>query len=174
MIGGSGAAVAIARIIVDQVVDDPGLPLAVDAAVSLGARLPADMVAALLRHPAPRIRADACRCARGGKEVTELLVDLLNDLNPPVRRQAALALGRLGRDEARPALMRLLHAEPSSDVIEAIAAVADEDCQVLLGRVGCARHHLAAAAIAVLEDLDTPRATSIADMVRKSRAERAS
>ena len=168
MIGGRDAAAAVARILVDHVVDDPGLQRAVAAAASLGARLPASLVAVLLRHPEPQVRADACRCARGGAEVVRLMIELLSDLNLPVAREAACALGRLGRDEAHSALTNLLRTEPTPVVIEAIAAVADDDDQVLLGRIGCTRPDLAPAIIAALETMETPRAASIADKVRKS------
>jgi HEAT repeat protein len=65
-------------------------------------------VLALLRHPEPAVRADACRCARPGPETAEVLIDLANDLNPDVAMAALCALGGMGRTEARPALKRLI------------------------------------------------------------------
>lgn len=161
MIGGGDAAQAIGRIAVEQVVAGPGLARLAEAAASLGARLPADIIASWLHHPDPAVRADGCRCARGGARVTDMLIELLNDLNGMVASQAACALGRLGRTEARAPLMRLLQQAPSAEIIQAIEAVADEDCLVLLGRIGRARQDLTGVVITVLENSDTTRAARI-------------
>ena len=61
--GGRDAASAVARIIVDGVVQGPGLASAVSAAAELRASLPAETLVGLLQHAEPAIRADACRCA---------------------------------------------------------------------------------------------------------------
>lgn len=63
MLGGQEAAQTIARLIVEQVVDGPGLADAVGAAAKLRVRLPPDTVLTLLRDAEPGIRADACCCA---------------------------------------------------------------------------------------------------------------
>jgi hypothetical protein len=61
-ISAPGAAAAVARVIVDGVVQGPGLRDAVDAAVHLGCRLPPAISAVLLRHNDAQVRAAACRC----------------------------------------------------------------------------------------------------------------
>ena len=48
---------------------------------------------------------------------------------------AACALGRLGRPEVRGPLVRLLRVAPTLDVIDAVTAVADEECMILLARI---------------------------------------
>ena len=83
-----------------------------------------------------------------------MLIELLNDLNGTVAQQAACALGRLGRAEARAPLMRTLQQAPSVEIIQAIEAVADEDCLVLLGRIGRAWPDLTDAVIAALENFE--------------------
>jgi hypothetical protein len=162
-IGGRDAAQAITRIIVDQVVQGPGLAAVVQAAARLECRLPAAISLQLLRHADPSVRADAARCARPGAEVFEVLVDLLGDLHETVATAAACALGRMGRVEARPMLLRVLRAEPSAEVIDAVGFVADEECIVLLGRIARTRPDLAACAIAALEQIaeDDVRAAAI-------------
>src|SRR5207302_6042715 len=100
-------------------------------------------------------------------ELIALLVDLLDDLDRSVARSAACALGRLGRSEARPALLDLLRNGPSEDVIEAVSAIADEDCVVLLGRITRSTPSLAAAALDALESIDHPRAGAIAAGIRR-------
>jgi hypothetical protein len=47
--------------------------------------------------------------------------------------RAVCALGRMGRTEARPALLRLLREAPSAAVIDSTSAVADEECLVIFG-----------------------------------------
>lgn len=166
-IGGREAADAVARIVTDRVMQGPGLAQAVAAAARLGARVPRSVVASLLRDPSPDIRADACRFSNPWPEVIALLGDLLGDLNAPVSAAAACALGRMGRVESRPVLMRLLFEQSSAEVIEAIAAVADEACLILLGRLARSRPELAGKVMAVLEDADSPRAATVAAAIRR-------
>lgn len=158
MLGGLGAADALARIIADEVVQGPGLRGAVSAAARLRARLPADVVIALLRHTEPAIRADVCRCVDRYPPAIPMLIDLLGDLHRAVATDAACALRRMGRAEARRSLTRLLREAPSADVIAAIASIADEECIVLLGRLARSTSKLATDAREVLEGIDDPRA----------------
>jgi hypothetical protein len=160
-IGGRDAGAVVARMIVDQVVQGPGLIDATRAAAYLRSSLPAGIVVQLLRHADPEVRAHACRCAPSQSEVVSLLVDLLEDLNGAVATAAACALGRMGRVEAGPRLVRLLREDPSAEVIDAAVAVADAECIVLLGRIVRTRPDLADAALSALRDIDDPRATAL-------------
>ena len=63
--------------------------------------------------------------------------------------------------EARAALTRLLREQPSGPVIEAITAVADEECVILLGRIARTVLDLADAAREALEAIDHPRAAQV-------------
>jgi hypothetical protein len=152
-IGGGEAAAAVARIITEQVVQGPGLGGALDAAVRLGVGLSGRVVARLLCDAAPEIRAGACGCARPSSSVIPLLVERLADADRRVAEAAALALGRMGRSEARPALSRLLREAPSDAVIDAAIVVADEECLVIIGRIARTRPDLAEAALAVRRSL---------------------
>jgi HEAT repeats len=167
-IGGSAAAAAAARLIVEGVVQGPGLAAAVDTAARLGAGLPSGVVAPLLCDAAPEIRAGACYCARPSPSVIPLLATLLDDLDRRVAKAAACALGRMGRSEARPALQRLLREAPSAAVIDAAIAVANEECLVILGRIARTRPDLADAALAALDGAESPRAATIAAAARRS------
>ncbi|HEX3417474.1 MAG TPA: hypothetical protein VHT21_13880, partial [Stellaceae bacterium] len=80
----------------------------------------------------------------------------------PVRMAAACAVGRMGRDEVRPLLTRYLREEPSAQLIDAIAPVADEECIVLLGRIARTMSDLSQAALDALDSIDHPRASRIA------------
>jgi hypothetical protein len=166
MIGTRDAVTAVVRIIADGVVQGPGLHDAVSAAAHLGCSLPPAVALALLRHDDVRVRATACRCARPYADVVQLLIELLDDLNGPVTAAAACALRRAARIEARPMLARLLHEEPTIEVIDAIAAVADENCTVQLGRIARTMPALSAAAVDALDAIDSPRAKLVVSAIR--------
>jgi hypothetical protein len=169
-IGGPEAAAAAERLIVARIVQGPGLAAALAAAARLGVGLRDELVAPLLRDATPAIRAGACGCARRSPAVMRLLVDLLADADRDVAREAAMALGRMGREEARPALKRLLLEVPSPAVIDAAIGVADEECLVILGRLARTRPELADAALDALDGAESPRAATIAAAARRSQA----
>jgi hypothetical protein len=158
-IGGTHAARCVATIISRSWVQGPTLAVAVNVAARLGSRLPPPGVLALLRHADPAIRTDACRLARRGPDVIDVLIDLLGDLNRTVCIEAACALGRMGQAEALPALKLALRQAPSVAVIEAVTPLADEECVVLLGRLARGPvADLAAAAAAALDAVEHPLA----------------
>ena len=157
-LGGTDAAAAVRRLIATAVVQGPGLSEAVHAASLLHCRLPEDAAVVLLRHADPEVRAAACRCVPNTSQVVNVLLELLGDLHGAVAMAAACALGRIGRAEVRPALLRLLRTAPCADVISAVTRIADEEVVVLLGRIVRANASLRETALAALEDMDTPRA----------------
>jgi HEAT repeats len=161
MIGGRAAAQAVTRIIAKGAVQGPAVRIAVSAAAQLDSELPAAVVLGLLRHSDRSVRAAACRCVRSWPEAVPILVDLLDDLNSDVSGSAACALGRLGRPEARPVLVRLLRMAPSPEVIDAVAPVADEDCVVLLARIARTKPGIDSVARDALDRIDYPLATRV-------------
>ena len=86
----------------------------------------------------------------------------LRDASAPVRRAAAIALGTLGAGAAGSALIAELARDPSRKVIEALAAIGDDEAIVRLGR--CAERHPALAGIVsdVLRDMESGRAVRLA------------
>jgi HEAT repeat protein len=90
-----------------------------------------------------------------------VLLGLADDGDSDVRVAAACALGRRGRSEARQTLVRLLRDAPSVEVIDAVPAIADEDCIILLGRLVRTQPRLAAAARDALEMIDHPLARQV-------------
>jgi HEAT repeat protein len=160
-IGGPTAARAVARIITRGEVQGPAVRVAVSAAARLDSELPVAVVMDLLRHTDRSVRAAACRCVRAWPEVVPILIDLLDDLDREVSVSAACALGRLGRPEGRPALVKLLQLAPSPEIIEAVAPVADDDCVVLLARIAREKPDLASTAIDALDRIDHPRAAQV-------------
>jgi HEAT repeats len=167
VIGGRDAGLAVSEMIERAVVVGPTLQIAVSAAARLGSTLSSDALQRLLRDVEPSIRADACRCARALPELILILIDLLDDLDRRVATAAALALGRMGRIEARPMLKGLLRDAPTEDVIDAASSIGDEECAVLLGRIARSGSVLADAALASLENADHARATAIAAAIRR-------
>jgi HEAT repeat protein len=165
-IGGREAAQSMSRLIVREAVQGPALNLAVNTAARIGSTFPLAVLQSLLRHPDPDIRAGACGCARRNPEVISVMIELLGDLNQDVVRSAACALGRMGRIEARPVLVKLLREQPSEEVIDAVSSVADEECMIQLGRIARTEPTLTDAALDALEDTDHPRAEAIATAVR--------
>ena len=158
-IGGPEAARTVALIIERCWVQGPTLATGVAAAAQLGSRLPMDTVLALLRHPEPPVRRDACSLTRRGPEVLATLTDLMGDLHPDVSLAAACALGRMGETVARHRLLSALHHGPTVRAIEALVPIADADCIVLLGRTAhSAPPVIAAAARTALEALEHPLA----------------
>jgi hypothetical protein len=169
MIGGPDASLTLARLIAQRVVQGPCLQRSVAAAARLGARLPSGRVAELLQDGDPKIRADACRCARPWPEVLPALHVLLDDGHADVRKAAACALGRMGRSELRPLLVRHLREAPTAELIDAVAAVANEECVILLGRIARTAPDLMEAALDALDAIDHPRAAKIAAAIRENR-----
>ena len=119
---------------------------------------------------APEVRADSCRCVRPSPVTVPVLVELLDDVDPMVLREAACALGRVERSEARPTLLWLLREAPSAAVIDALNVVADEECLVILGRIARTKPDLTDAALAALESIGSSRAATIAAASRRSLA----
>ena len=160
-IGGADAAAAVRRIVTGDVVSGPGQREAVRAAATLRCVLPEPIAAALLLHADPEVRAQACRCAPRTAQVAALLISLLEDLNQGVAIAAAKALGRIGRTEARPWLVRRLRQNPDAELVDAVTSVADDECLVLLGRIARQHPALRGATLAALQAIETPRASAI-------------
>lgn len=134
-IGGAEAATALRRLLTDNVIAEPGLPLVLDAAAKLRVRVPPGIVHDALNAADPDLRAQACRCARHWPATVPRLIELLEDLHRSVAREAAIALGVMGRNAATTTLIRLLKEEPTSEIMDALVSIGDDECFVALGRV---------------------------------------
>ena len=144
-----------------------GLNSALKAAAQLRGGLPANVIVSLLRHEAPEIRAGGCRCARRRLLPFRCCSKLLEDPDSVVAREAACCLGRMGRIEVRPILLRLLQQAPCAEVINAISAIADDECLVILGRIARTRPDLEDAAREALDSIGSPGAMKIAAASRR-------
>ena len=115
------------------------LPAALRAAADAGLALSAAFIGPLLDHGDIAVREPAFALALKAGVRSDRLRDGLGDASASVRRSAALAMGKRGDAGAREALIGELGGNPSSEVIEALALVADDDVVVHLGR--CAARH---------------------------------
>ena len=165
-IGGEHARQAVPRLVADRIVQGPTLAVALGAAARLRASLPPLRLMQLLGDADPSVRAAACRCVRSAGPHLGLLIELLDDLHCDVATAAAVALGRIGRAEARPMLLGLLRGRPSAEVIEALAPIADQEVLVAFGRVARAMPDLTPHVLDALDQLDDPRAARIALALR--------
>ena len=156
------ARATLKRIVLSEDLPAAQLPLALRAASDAVLVLPAAFVGPLLEHSSSAVRELAFTLALKAGVPDLLLRGGLDDPCVPVRRAAAIALGRRGDSVASEALIAELAVDPSRAVIEALAAIGDDGAIVHLGR--CAERHpaLAPTVIAVLRDMESARAERLA------------
>jgi hypothetical protein len=164
--GGAAAGAAIGRLIGRRLVEGPGLCLAFSAAAALRSPLPPEAVAEHLQSEDACLRAAAARCVRVWPQLAPALIDLLDDRHGEVRTAAACALARMGRREGRLVLVAALGDNPTAELVDALASIADEDIIVVLGRLADRRPELSAVVVAALEDLGEPKAEKVLDRLR--------
>ena len=161
-LSGADARSALRRIVLSRALPASLMTAALRAAVAAGLALPAPFVASFLGHEDIAVRGPAFALAAKASVPAERLHDGLFDRSAANRRAAAVALGLRGDPRARQPLFEELARSPSTEIIEAIAAVWDDDAIVHLGR--CARRHsrLAGAVLDALRDIESPRAEAVA------------
>lgn len=155
---GAGARAALRGIVLSKGLPASLLPAALQAAAEAALSLPAGFIGPLLVHEDAAVRAPAFALAHRAGVPAELLHDGLCDPSPAIRRLAAIALGSARDAEAMHSLVAELAHNPSRDVIEALAAIGNDDAIVHLGR--CADRHpaLSGCVIDVLRDMENARA----------------
>ena len=161
-LGGTDARSTLREIVLSKGLPASLLPAALQAAASAGLALPAEFVDPLLGHEHETVRGAAfVLAARTGVPVDRLR-EGLSDRSAAIRRLAAIALGLRGDTRARQPLYDELARLPSTELIEAISVIWDDDAIVHLGR--CARRHprLAGAVLDALRDIASPRAVTVA------------
>ena len=161
-LGGAEARSALRRIVLSKGLPASLLPAALRAAESARLALPAPFVAPLLDHEDAAMRGAAFALAASANVPADRLHACLFARSAADRRAAAVALGLRGDSRARQPLCDELERSPSTEIIEAVAAVWDDDAIVRLGR--CARRHprLAGAVLDALRDIGSPRAKVVA------------
>ena len=166
-LNGEAARAALERIVLSDRLPDSLLPAGLQAAADAGLALPAEFLIPRLGHEDDAVRESAFELvlqAQGGLPV-RLLRDGLADPVASIRRRAAVAMGNRGDGEAKDLLIGELARNPSTDVIEALAAIRDDDVIVHLGR--CAKGHpaLERVVIEALRDMESPKAQRLAERI---------
>lgn len=161
---------ALSAIVTARNLPPPLLPAALSAAVSASLNLPADFLRPLLAHADPRVRELAAKLSGFGQPDIGALEACLGDTQPAVRRAAAIVLGQFGYAGARATLLNELQRTPTGEIVEALAAIADDDIVVLLGR--CAETHpaLAGRIVRELEEMETALSLKVARRIRNGQA----
>ena len=161
-LGGTDARSTLRAIVLSKGLPASLLPAASQAAASAGLALPAAFVGPLLDHEDAAVRGAGFVLAARTDIPADRLREGLFDRSAANRRAAAVALGLRGDASARQPLYDELARYPSTEVVEAITAIWDDDAIVHLGR--CARRHpqLAGAVLDALRDIASPRAHTVA------------
>ena len=154
------------RIVIAEDLPPPLLPVALRAALAAGLGLPPGFAGPLLRHADPRIRELAARLGQFDGSDIAALEEAIGDTHAPVRRAAAVALGRLGRASAMPVLLEELRRDPTREIVTALSGIADDDIPVHLGRCAEAHPALAETVAAALEEIETELSLKIARRIR--------
>ena len=133
-LGGADARSALRRIVLCKGLPASLLPAALQAAASSGLALPAPFVDPLLDHEDAAVRGAAFALAASANVPADRLHASLFARSAADRRAAAVALGLRGDSRARQPLFDELERSPSTEIIEAVATVWDDDAIVRLGR----------------------------------------
>ena len=168
-VDGDAAQAALRAIILSKSLPACLLPFALRAAAQAGLALPTVFVAPLLSHPDVAVREPAFALATKSGVGGDQLRDGLTDPSASVRRLAAIAMGARGDAEAKGGLIAEIATNPSLEVIEALAAIGDDDAIVHLGR--CAERHpaLASAIVDMLRDMESTKAERLARHLEQGR-----
>ncbi|MDE0335859.1 MAG: hypothetical protein OXI64_12925 [Defluviicoccus sp.] len=172
-VGTAEARDMLRRIVTAVDLPPPLLPVGLRAALTAGLRLPRTFTGPLLRHADPHARELAARLSRFDRPDIAALEESIGDTHAPVRRAAAVALGRLGRASAKPVLLEELRRDPAGEIVAALSGIADdEDIPVHLGRCAEAHPALAETVAAALEEMETALSLKIARRIRAGQARR--
>lgn len=156
-----------ARSAVTRIVCSPGLPrallpLALDAALTARLILPHRQISPWLEHDMSLVRQRAFALARYCNPPGDLLERGRSDPDPAVRRNTHITMGMLGYGSVKQPLLTELERNPTGDVVQALAAIADADIIVRLGRCAEANPRLTTLIVEELIDTEDPMARKIA------------
>ena len=169
-IDGEAARAALRGMVLSKGLPPSLLPFALRAAARAGLALPTAFVVPLLSHPDAAVREPAfALAAKAVVAGARLRHGLLTDPSASVRRLAAIAMGAQGDAEAKESLIGEIARNPSIEVIEALAAIGDDDAIVHLGR--CAERHppLAGTIVDMLRDMESAKAERLAQHLERGR-----
>jgi hypothetical protein len=164
-IGNDAAKREISKILAAQDLPDSLIPFALQAAVSVGLKLPQTQILPWLEHDAPAVRTQAFVLLQpSSPELTTLEIGF-SDPDPSVRRAALTVAGNLGHISARAGLLAEFRRNPVSQTIEALLSVADDDIVVEIARYGLENSLHQTLIARELEALDTPKTQKLAQRI---------
>jgi hypothetical protein len=171
-IGNHAAQAAISKILVAPDLPDNLLPLALQTATTVALRLPQRQVIPWLGHEAPIVRALAFTLIQAANPPLNILETGLTDPDPSVRRAALVTVGNLGHHVAKSGLLAEFGKNPTSQIVRALLAIADEEIIVIIGRYALENQAHQALIADELSTLDDPKATKNALRIKTQMQQR--
>lgn len=155
---GPEARAALRRIVLSPSLPVPLLPTALRTAADAGLVLPSAFVAGFLDHDNLALRGAAFDLASAANVPAPRIRDGLSDGVASIRLAAAVALAHRGDASGRDVLIAELANAPSIAIMEALGTIGDDEAVVALGRCAMRHSDIAPVIIAILRDMDSPRA----------------
>ncbi|WP_223429078.1 hypothetical protein [Tateyamaria pelophila] len=172
VIGNEAAKKEISKILAAQDLPDSLLPFVLQAAVSVGLNLPQAQILPWLEHDAPTVRAQAFTLIQSSNPQRSTLEIGFSDPDPSVRRAALTAAGNLGHTSARAGLLAEFRKNPTSQTIQALLSIADDDITVEIGRYALENPPHQALIASEFEELDTPKTQKLAQRINDQMKQR--
>jgi hypothetical protein len=157
----------IRKILAAPGMPDSLLPVALQAAVTAKLSLPLRYITPWLEHKVPLVRALAFSLIQTAIPPLYLLETGLSDPDPSVRRAALVTAGNLGHHIAKAGLLGEFRKSPSSQIIRALLAIADEEIIIKMGRFAMEKRNFQKIIVEELVALENPRASKIAHRIKK-------
>lgn len=164
-IGSDATKKEISKILAARDLPDSLLPFVLLAAAKVGLNLPQKQILPWLEHDAPIVRAQAFALIQSSNPQRSILETGFSDPDPAVRRAALTAAGNLGHVSARAGLLAEFRKNPTSQTIEALLSIADDDIIVEIGRYALANAPHQTLIADELEALDTSKARMLAQRI---------
>jgi len=155
---------ALCRIVRPRALPDSLLPFALPAAVDAGLALPNTFVHGFLEHDDPAVRGGAFALAPAARVPTDRLRIGLSDEVASIQVTVAVALAHRGDAAGKDILLAELARAPSNRIIDALGVIGDGDGDVIVPLGRCAKRHAAFAPriIAILREMEDPKARRLA------------
>lgn len=171
-IGNGSTKKEISKILAAHDLPDSLLPFVLLAAAKVGLNLPQKQILPWLEHDAPIIRAQAFALIQSSNPQRSTLEIGFSDPDPSVRRAALTAAGNLGHVSARAGLLAEFRKNPTSQTIQALLSIADDDIAVEIGRYAMENSPHQALIASEFEEMDTPKTQKLAQRINDQMKQR--
>ena len=171
-IGTLAAQTEIRKILAGPPLPDSLLPVALHAATTAKLNPPLRYITPWLEHEAPLVRALAFTLIQTANPSLNILETGLSDPEPSVRRAALITAGNMGLPVAKAGLLGELRKNPTSQILQALFAIADEEIIVITGRFALENTRFHDLIINELTELEDPKASKIVRRIKKHMKQR--